>query len=127
MKTREPKDIHALIESLCNGRGISISNMGTELVTQYGENAYVSKAAISGWKKGSHPNIEKLKFIADFFEVTVDYLLGKEPAPVKMETELLRIFYDLPVVEQAQLLAFAVELKNKQEKSPGNAEAGGNL
>jgi transcriptional regulator with XRE-family HTH domain len=38
---------------------------------------------------------------------------GKEHPLSDMEAELLRIFAELPVVEQAKLLAFAAELKSK--------------
>ena len=37
----------------------------------------MSKMAISHWEKGnSEPCIEQLKFLARFFDVTVDYLVG---------------------------------------------------
>ena len=37
----------------------------------------MSKMAISHWEKGnSEPSIEQLKFLACFFDVTVDYLVG---------------------------------------------------
>ena len=37
----------------------------------------MSKMAISHWEKGnSEPSIEQLKILANYFEVTVDYLIG---------------------------------------------------
>ena len=47
---------------------------------ELGEKLYVSRTAISKWESGrGYPNIESLKCIAKFFEVTVDeLLLGRE-------------------------------------------------
>lgn len=37
----------------------------------------MSKMAISHWENGnSEPSIEQLKILADFFDVSVDYLVG---------------------------------------------------
>ncbi|MFC7443283.1 helix-turn-helix domain-containing protein [Laceyella putida] len=39
----------------------------------------VTKSTVSRWEKGSfEPDTEKLKEIADYFGVTVDYLLGND-------------------------------------------------
>lgn len=37
----------------------------------------LSSATISGWKKGSYPNALYLEKIADYFNCSIDYLLGK--------------------------------------------------
>ncbi len=37
----------------------------------------VSKMAVSHWEKGnSEPSIEQLKILANYFDVSVDYLVG---------------------------------------------------
>ena len=37
----------------------------------------MSKMAVSHWEKGnSEPSIEQLKILAEFFDVTIDYLVG---------------------------------------------------
>ncbi len=37
----------------------------------------MSKMAISHWEKGnSEPSIEQLKILANFFDVSIDYLVG---------------------------------------------------
>lgn len=37
----------------------------------------MSKMAISHWEKGnSEPSIEQLKILAQFFDVSIDYLVG---------------------------------------------------
>ncbi|MFR5833734.1 MAG: helix-turn-helix domain-containing protein [Acutalibacteraceae bacterium] len=39
----------------------------------------LSKMAVSHWEKGnSEPSIAQLKILADFFDVSVDYLIGRE-------------------------------------------------
>jgi len=37
----------------------------------------IPSATIAGWKKGSYPNVIYLEKIADNFNVSIDYLLGK--------------------------------------------------
>lgn len=44
----------------------------------------VSSAAIANWKAGSIPNGETLMKIADYFNVSVDYLLGRTDESVKV-------------------------------------------
>ena len=40
---------------------------------------YVSKSAVSGWEVGrNEPSYDILIEIADYFDVTVDYLIGRE-------------------------------------------------
>lgn len=42
----------------------------------------VSQGSLSDWKRGkSKPKYEKLVKIAEYFDVSVDYLLGKEKDP----------------------------------------------
>lgn len=56
------------------------------LLSTYGVSAYqvakatgISTGSLSDWKKGrSSPKADKLQKIADYFGVTVDYLLGNE-------------------------------------------------
>lgn len=61
-----------------------------ELLKKEGVTAYkvhkatgVAQSSLSDWKNGkSTPKYESLKKIADYFGVTVDYLLGNEEIPV---------------------------------------------
>ena len=41
----------------------------------------ISSGAVTEWKKGRSPQSSTLQKIADYFGVTVDYLLGKEEKP----------------------------------------------
>lgn len=45
---------------------------------EIGKLVNMSKMAISHWEKGhSEPSIAQLIFLADYFGVTIDYLVGK--------------------------------------------------
>lgn len=45
---------------------------------QLAEIFFVSVGTISNYEKGKHlPDVERLKMIADYFNVTTDYLLGR--------------------------------------------------
>lgn len=54
---------------LCKAKNIKISNLLIEIET----NGNVS----SRWKNGAIPTGEKLIKLADYFNVSVDYLLGR--------------------------------------------------
>ena len=60
------------VEMLCKQRGINISNLGDAVGIK------VDKSTISHWKKGAVPRASTVKAIADYFGVSVDYLLGRE-------------------------------------------------
>ena len=119
------------IRRLCNGRGIDISNLGEHL-----PDANVSKSTISHWKNGTVPRAALVKAMADYFDVSTEYILtGKgasnEPAGVKevvagrapvaiidgyekklseQEVALLELYKELDVVQRAKLIAYASEL-----------------
>ncbi|MFG1523476.1 helix-turn-helix transcriptional regulator [Halobacteriovorax sp. RZ-3] len=43
----------------------------------------VPQSNISGWLEGTNPNLKQLKQVANYFDVTVDYLItGEEIHPV---------------------------------------------
>lgn len=77
METKE------IIKDLCNKNGISVNKLENDLGFGIG---YVSKL------DKSTPNVKKIKQIADYFNVTVDYLLtGKEPSESKYSTEMAHL------------------------------------
>lgn len=69
--------MYEIYQKLRDERGLKDSDVARE--------ASVSKSTFSDWKVGrSKPGIKKLQKIADFFGVTVDYLMtGKEDEPKK--------------------------------------------
>lgn len=119
------------VRRLCNSQGIDISNLG-----QYLPDANVSKSTISGWKKGATPRAGIVKAIADYFNVSPDYIANGNKAPVvtadaicvpadsapvaiiggkkrklsEQEVAVLHLCKDLDVVQKAKLLAYAAGL-----------------
>lgn len=55
----------------------------------------ISTGLISQWKKRTqNPSISKLAVVADYFGVTVDYLLGKEEKPAATEDDELNEYLE---------------------------------
>lgn len=57
------------VKTLCKERGISVSKMIKDLSLAHGN--------VTNWNKGAVPKGETLNKIADYFNVSTDYLLGK--------------------------------------------------
>lgn len=57
------------ISKLCKEKGISITKLEKE--------TGISNGAIGKWSKSS-PTVEKLEKVADYFGVSVDWLLGRQ-------------------------------------------------
>ena len=51
---------------------------------QVGKMLNISSASITGWKQGSPPNSERLVAIADYFDVSTDFLLGRSSSDPEM-------------------------------------------
>lgn len=58
---------------LCKQANVSPSGVAREIG--------LSNSAAVKWKKGAIPDSNTLQKIADYFDVSVDYLLGKGPTP----------------------------------------------
>ena len=55
---------------------------------QLADSLYVSRAAVSKWESGrGYPNIESLRAIAKFYQVTIDELLNSEETPPPEQEE----------------------------------------
>ena len=104
------------IQELCRNKGVTIQKLETEL-------GY-SNASIA--KINTNVKAEKLKAIADYFNVSMEYLLtGQEPevfwdgpadAPVFTigELQLLEIFRQLNYNRQDELLQYGTFLLSRQ-------------
>lgn len=79
-----------IVNNLCKERKITITRMSEEIG--------LSNAAPTSWRKGSVPKLSTLEKIAEYFDVSVDYLRGvenkKAPTP-KGERE----YSDLDLIE----------------------------
>ncbi len=72
-----------VFEALCKEKNISAS--------QAGEIVGVSPAAVSKWRKGTIPTGEKLCLLADYFGVSIDYLLGRSKIKKPIDIDELGI------------------------------------
>lgn len=61
------------LKELCDAKGISTYKACTDVG--------LNRAAVAKWKGGSQPNGATAIKLAEYFGVSVDYLLGKEKAP----------------------------------------------
>lgn len=72
--------IYDRIKDLANERGISIRELESQL--------HFSNGTMNKWRTSS-PSIDKLQKVAEFFSVTIDYLIGRNQTPkdaTKQET-----------------------------------------
>ena len=100
---------------LCNEKGIKPNNVCMELG--------LSNATATHWKKGTIPNGEVLSRIADYFDCSVDYLLGrttkKELSDADGSNEdllkLIDVMNDLPTEKIAVLLDYVRFLNSQRD------------
>lgn len=90
---------------LCKKNSISMNKACIEIG--------ISRTSTAKWKNGSVPNGTTLNKIAEYFNVSVDYLVGneKKPAPnvdgnelSENEIEMLKRFRNLPESQQNAVL-----------------------
>lgn len=63
-------NLHQTIKNLCSQKGITIAELERKLDFSNGQ--------IRRWNKGHYPSADRLQKVADYFDVSVDYLLGRE-------------------------------------------------
>ena len=83
---------------------------------QLGEILCLQKSAVAKYERGAVENIkiENLKKMADFFDCSIDFLLGIENSDAlsKTEMELVEKYRNLPNSAQSQLLSIVSELSH---------------
>lgn len=83
----------------------------------------VAQGTLSGWETGTfEPNIESIKFLSQYFNVSIDYLLGndtkREPPTISdggPSSEIARLVNQLTEEQQKYLLAQIKGLLSEQE------------
>ena len=94
----------------------------------------LNKSSASYWKKGSIPSTETLQKLADYFDVSIDYLLGKEDlhedtASIldriadehklsKVEQRILAMFLEMDDPARSALLGYASRLVEESRNKP---------
>ena len=94
--------MYEIFEKLCDLHGVTPYKIYKE--------TGIARSTLSDWKNGkSTPKQDKLKLIADFFNVSVDYLMtGKESEPSEIP----------PLMpEQFELLELYSKLKDEQKSA----------
>ena len=103
-----------IFEKLCNSVGKTASGVCNDIG--------IANASVAQWRRGRQPSPKILLKIADYFNVSVDYLLGKTEVSEadnanallsSQEAELLKMFRQLNELQKAKLLISAEELLNK--------------
>lgn len=95
---------------LCNKKGVK----PTPVVVELG----LSSSNASQWKKGSTPRPDILQKIADYFDVTVGYLVGseeKEKPAVTTDSELIPGYSDLSEENKAKTREYIALLLGAQQ------------
>lgn len=85
---------------LCDDNGESPNGVAAKLG--------FSNATCTKWKKGSVPGGASLAKIAEYFNVGVDYLLGKEKEPVQaldeLEMKVIEILRGMTIEQKLNLI-----------------------
>lgn len=91
------------IKELCQKRGISINSL--EETLGYSRNTIYSM-------KSKKPNAERLQEIADYFNVSTDYLLGRTDNPA-IASDKEQFFFEGKEVDVEQLASTAMRFNGK--------------
>lgn len=114
-------NLYSIIVSLCEEKQISIAKMAIE--------SGISKNTLTELKKGRTKTLsaKTLDKISSYFDVSVDYLLGKETdekekSPIlsdeasELDIQILNALKELSEEQKAQALDFALFLANNSKK-----------
>lgn len=104
-------DMKERVQELCKKNSISVSEL--EKTLGFG-NGYISKLG------QSTPNTSKIKLIADYFNVSIDYIITgeeKHPIPVPKMTDeyykLISIYSNLSETDRNYIMSLAERLNQK--------------
>jgi transcriptional regulator with XRE-family HTH domain len=97
---------YAVFDRLCKEKNVRPADVSKE--------TGISKTTFSAWKAGTYsPKLDKMQKIADYFNVSIDYLAGNEflemqsKDPVK--DQMIRIFETLSPDDQKLVLELALK------------------
>ena len=76
-------------QTLRKNRGVTQEQLATHLG--------VSPQAVSKWENGSYPDGDLLPRIADYFEVSIDYLYGRAKDNVSLEQQLMEAIKEINI------------------------------
>jgi transcriptional regulator with XRE-family HTH domain len=70
------------LKKICDDRGITVTYLLKDL--------HISTSKGTAWKNGSSPNSEIVKKIANYFNVSTDYLLGNDDKKIIGSQKLVK-------------------------------------
>ena len=73
----------------------------------------ISTSSFTDWKNGKMPTPQKLKVLADFFEVSVEYLIGSDEDPNALDLEIKAKMQQLSDEQKADVLKYIDFVKTK--------------
>lgn len=91
MPTTTPTVFSAQLQKLRKERGTTQEQLANHLG--------VSPQAVSKWENGSYPDGDLLPKIADFFEVSIDYLYGREERDLSVHQQIINELQSIPIPE----------------------------
>ena len=88
------------IKQLRNSKKLSMDQLATEFANRY--DSKISKSSISRWENGqAKPDIDDASLYADYFGVTLDSLLDRQPSPkVDSRVETIAAHIDEDTTEE---------------------------
>lgn len=99
---------------LCKNSNVSPS--------QVVKNLSLSSSSVTSWKKGKVPHHGTLLKIAEYFGVTVDYLLGNAPAPEEekspaadLNQQLAELWEQLDEAGQEEAMRYLEYLRSRRK------------
>lgn len=95
----------SIFEKLCAERGVTPNGIAKLLE--------FSNATTTKWKNGSTPSGKSLQKLADYFGVSIDYLLGNAE-PASQEDEFMSLFSELSSEDRNEIIRLMLEKKNKK-------------
>lgn len=106
-------DVDLRLKELRESRSLSQRELGDELG--------LSKSSIGNYEKGyRQPDMETLILLADYFDVTVDYLIGRSLLPSfivsSQEETMLQIYRKLPKHKQNLIIELFGELLSSADR-----------
>ena len=97
-----------LLKKLREEKNISQNKLALEL--------NVNVMTYNGWEKGkSEPNIQNLKMLADYYGVSLDYLVGRKFSDElgyleKADKETIKLFLSLSEINKVKVASFIAGL-----------------
>lgn len=100
--------MYEIFEQLLQLKGVKAS--------QVAKATGVAQSTLSAWKTGAYtPKQDKLQKIADYFGVTVAYLLGNDPETKKEDVELQNYLEELRTRPEMKMLFSVTKNATKEE------------